>query len=502
MLNHLFFHFSPQEAGCCQDALLLTTPLIAFSEMVSFRCQSHPVASKILVVLWALSLWSQLDGFICLKQLRPRGVPLPVSRSCLPPGLDVEKWQDCTPKLLEADRFEQMLREAKKSNRTYPKNRNPRRVPDEQGRWKCNKCGQMLPTKAFTLRPSGGRKIPHCYCKECQSKIFKLFHRSLPGALQILLGSARSRAKEKGLRCNLTRDDLYRMIKRQHGRCAYSGVPMEISMPNSHWRMSLERRNNSRGYCSQNCVLVAAEFNTGDFSQSRGVNRTRVKGTAQWSPSKVQAVFELRRQEVDLKALHMDIRKALEKPKLHRSPCQAQLLDGPSAAQLGQICCSRCQRFLDPGRFAPSMRGGYCLACRREYNQAFSSTLRGKVLKGLGDARNSAKKRGQEFSLDLPQVLSMLERQGGRCYYSRVPLEYNQIHTNWRMSMERLDNSVGYTAKNCVLIAIEFNTADNSRNKATEKVFGTAQWSREKAEHIWGKDGWAKKVQVTSSAPK
>ena len=363
--------------------------------MVSFRCHWSvaPVASKILVVLWAFSLWSQLDGFISSKQLRPKGV----LRACLPPGLDVEKWQDCAPKLLEADRFEQMLQEAKKLNQTYPKNRNPPRVPDEQGRWKCNKCGQVLPKKAFTLQKSGGRKIPYFCCKECKCKIFRLFHRSVRGTLQQILGSARRRAKAKGLPCTLTPDDLYRMIKGQRGRCAYSGVPMEICMPNSHWRMSLERRNNSIGYSRQNCVLVAGEFNTGDFSQGRGVNRAIVKGTAQWSPSKVQAVFQLRRQKVDLQVFHGDVRKALEKPKLHQLPCQAEPLDGPSAAQPGQIRCSRCQRFLAPRRFTPSerVRGGYCIACKREYNQAFSSTLRGHVQNCLMSARPRARKRNQ-----------------------------------------------------------------------------------------------------------
>eukprot|EP00438_Fugacium_kawagutii_P013946 Skav203412 [mRNA] locus=scaffold1743:246905:256066:- [translate_table: standard] len=103
-------------------------------------------------------------------------------------------------------------------------------------------------------------------------------------------------------------------------------------------------------------------------------------------------------------------------------------------------------------------------------------------------------KRSQEFSLTLPQVLNMLERQCGRCYYSGVLLEYKQIHADWRLSIERLNNAYGYTVENCVLIAIEFNTPDHSRNIAVTEVFGTAQWSREKVEHVWGDNGWATKV--------
>lgn len=135
-----------------------------------------------------------------------------------------------------------------------------------------------------------------------------------------------------------------------------------------------------------------------------------------------------------------------------------------------------------------------CKACMREFNRARRSTLRGHVQECLNTAKTNSKKRGQEFSLSLLQVLDMLEQQSGRCFYSGVPLEYKRIHTPWRLSIERLNNSIGYTMQNCVLIAIEFNTADQSRNKrGVIEVFGTAQWSREKVAHIWGDHGWATK---------
>ena len=122
--------------------------------------------------------------------------------------------------------------------------------------------------------------------------------------------------------------------------------------------------------------------------------------------------------------------------------------------------------------------------------------------KCFGDAKSSAKKRGQEFSLTLSQVLDMLEHQCGRCFYSGVPLEYKRIHAPWRLSIERLNNSIGYTVENCVLIAIEFNTSDQSRNNAVTEVFGTAQWSREKVEHAWGDKGWASQGALLTLACK
>eukprot|EP00438_Fugacium_kawagutii_P031688 Skav232917 [mRNA] locus=scaffold1477:695670:696545:- [translate_table: standard] len=289
------------------------------------------------------------------------------------------------------------------------------------------------------------------------------------------------------------------MLKGQRGMCAYSDVPMEVCVPNSHWRMSLERSNNSRGYSCDNCLLIAAEFNSGDWSRHKGVDQSTVIGTAQWSLAKVQTVYDLRKQEVDLKVLRPDIRKARQRGLVHSPFRRAKPPLAPSSQEPGQIYCSACARFLSLGNFTSSRRArgcGYCKQRVREYNRASTSTLRGHVKRLL----TNGKKKGMTFSLTGDQVLSMLEQQGGRCYYSGVPLQYKQVHTDWRMSIERLDNSKGYTAENWVLIAIEFNTGDFSRNTAVTKVFGTAQWSREKVEHIWGKDGWAKKSHATPHA--
>ena len=79
-------------------------------------------------------------------------------------------------------------------------------------------------------------------------------------------------------------------------------------------------------------------------------------------------------------------------------------------------------------------------------------------------------------------MLALLWEQGGRCYYSGVPLAFLERLTHWRWSLERLDTSLGYVKGNVVLVACEFNV--RSRNRY-------AQWSRAKAEEIWEPFDWS-----------
>ena len=86
----------------------------------------------------------------------------------------------------------------------------------------------------------------------------------------------------------------------------------------------------------------------------------------------------------------------------------------------------------------------------------------------------------------LENILDMLQVQEGLCFYSGAPLEYLHPQSHWRWFIERLDNHQGYSRKSCVLVAVEFNTSDFSRNKAVYEVTGTARRSRAKVAHIWG----------------
>ncbi|CAE7362834.1 pmpB [Symbiodinium sp. CCMP2592] len=250
---------------------------------------------------------------------------------------------------------------------------------------------------------------------------------------------------------------------------------MELLKPNSHWRVSVERIDNRQGYVQGNCCLIAAEFNS----------------FAQWSKQKVLEVARVRTQEVQLQRLQQDIAVAKMRPSLSRTitSCRHQ---GPDAE--GRWPCACCGSWKHMSQFPKrsESRGGYqrqCKQCTSDKKSAWRRTTRGHGLVLLGNARcraSSAHTWTGDFMLDLDDVLDMLWLQGGRCYYSGVPLKCGAGPSNWVWSIERLHNSVTYNKKNCVLIAREFQAADNSRNKAKFPVFGTAQWSRSKVSHVWG----------------
>ena len=328
-----------------------------------------------------------------------------------------------------------LVAEARNASRRHV-NRGPTRGANQQGEMPCNVCWQYFPSDMFPKRSSK--------CRACHAQRFREYHRTLRGSATVLLSGARARSKKKGFSCSIRRDDILDMLLHQEGRCAYSGVPMEIVYPNSDWRMSLERINNCLGYSCDNCVLVASEFNSSDHTRRQGVKQEEVHGSAQWSGEKVRLLPSLQESFVDVTFLNRDVANALD------------------------IRAFRSEMPLD----CPHRR-----------------TLRGKSKCLVNHARWHAKQKRLACSIDYTDILQMLLQQGGRCFYSGVPLRYKHCHMDWIISLERLDNTIGYTSGNYVLIAAEFNTPDRTRY-AVGDVLGSSQWSLAKVMHVWGKAGY------------
>ncbi|CAE8651770.1 unnamed protein product, partial [Polarella glacialis] len=388
--------------------------------------------------------------------------------------LDLQAHQPSHVKIEELKALIQEARNPAKSE----KPRAARRTANSAGHWLCVSCGQYLPVEAFHLvRKPTGRAYTCSSCKDCTRLRLMTLSRTLRGNAGRLIAAATWRAKKRDHESTLTIHDILNMIWDQNGCCAYSGVAMQMCIPNSHWRMSLERKNNNLGYNLANCVLVASEFNTPDYSRGPGVRANEVCGTAQWSTEKVWAVFEARLSSIDLNQLFRDIAQARVSPNR-----PARRLPPRKPDSEGNFLCGKCgihKSTDDFYRDSSSSLGirHYCKECASDLNRYYRETLRGHATTLLGTARSRSKSASSCFSLQVDDLIDMLHLQAGRCFYSGVPLQYKIRHTDWRMSLERLNNLAGYTKDNCVLIAAEFNTSDYSRKTAREEVFGTAQWS-------------------------
>eukprot|EP00439_Symbiodinium_sp_Y106_P035494 s5254_g4.t1 len=300
------------------------------------------------------------------------------------------------------------------------------------------------------------------------------YRSTLRGWSRRAASTAHCRDRKKGLQSNIDANYLLDLVLAQGGLCAYSGIPMELLMPNSHWRLSIERLNNRDGYLKGNCCLIAAEFNSAVHTVPDEAGAPI--GSAQWSKRKVQDLVHVRTEQVQLQMLQEGISLARLRPSPTRPTSYVRFR---SRDAQGRWLCEHCGSIV---------LGTTCKQCKSDVRLAWQRTVRGQGLELLNSARQRAR-RGMwagTFNLDFDAVLDMLWIQGGRCYYSGVPLHCAKGPADWVWSIERLDNSVTYTKENCVLIAREFQTSDQSRNKAKYPVFGTAQWSRRKASHIWG----------------
>jgi hypothetical protein len=93
------------------------------------------------------------------------------------------------------------------------------------------------------------------------------------------------------------------------------------------------------------------------------------------------------------------------------------------------------------------------------------------------NSKDTAKKRAKkgrvgagEHRINVAYLEKLWEKQGGRCYYSGMPLNYDKHE--WRVSIERLDTDEGYVDGNVVLCCLECN--------------GKTQWTPEKIEFVAG----------------
>jgi hypothetical protein len=131
--------------------------------------------------------------------------------------------------------------------------------------------------------------------------------------------------------------------------------------------------------------------------------------------------------------------------------------------------CCKCHRDLSTAEFTQKTYtkdrlSCSCRQCEAEYRQHFEQTRHGFLRGLIGSTQSASKTRGKKgravgHSLTIEHVKARLLEQQDTCYLSQVPLNFKRF-SNWKCSLERLDNAEDYSDANCRPIAHEFQTVN------------------------------------------
>jgi hypothetical protein len=151
----------------------------------------------------------------------------------------------------------------------------------------CHHCSDKKPLSDFNKKISDG-------CKACKAQIEERNSSTWRGALHRLICSAENstkrrnalRSEEDQTERTLTYVDLVGILKTQGGMCAYSRVALSPRM--GDWKVSLERKDVTKGYTASNVCLVCQRFNAIDCSvRAKGAGAcASPRGSGGWSRKK------------------------------------------------------------------------------------------------------------------------------------------------------------------------------------------------------------------------
>ena len=308
----------------------------------------------------------------------------------------------------------------------------------------CNICNKDFPLEKCV-------KGEYEYsCLECRLQKARIYKSTLRGKISELLGTAKSRARKRATKnrndssgdFTITREDLEQLWKRQQGFCHYSGLPMELEF-GSDWYASLERLNPAQGYVKSNVVFCCQEFN----------------GTEQWNSEKFQFLLQADQLLVDIAKLKQQMVKPSRKAPVHYNTREKMTLYGEEFLKCRGDYCLNDFKHISEFYFIVSNGCIFseCNACQYLGVYRFVIRLIQSAITHCKRKRKKMKKQEQK-EITIQQIFSKIIEQGGRCYYSNMPLKF-QPNVSWKCSLERLNNEVGYINENVVLVCYEFNTA-------------------------------------------
>jgi hypothetical protein len=259
------------------------------------------------------------------------------------------------------------------------------------------------------------------------------------------------------------------MYEVQQYRCYLTGVPL-VAGRHRNWKASIDRVFDECGYDNINCVLIITEMQNGNRKWDRSLWDevcAIVLGAEQFIPDESKLIAE------QVQKARAKTRKSGYKIQRH----EERINDNGEK----EVKCKYCHEWLTLDKYQAT-KIDYCKTCRKKTDfDTIENTLRGRSLKCLSHSKIRSAKRQRDavyHTLTFDNVLDIYQQQGGRCYYSRVPLAFSG---NFQMSLERLDSTKGYIRENSVLVILGLNAGDWIQMKHDDDMRDEKTgWTREK----------------------
>jgi hypothetical protein len=337
----------------------------------------------------------------------------------------------------------------------------------------CKTCLQFLPLKNFTKgsRNLGGY-VPNC--RACISKKTSDRDNTLEGKFSKLHSSANGHSRDRGMgRISILPMDIANVYSELRGRCSISGRILDWTQGSLNL-MSLERLDNDQTYLTSNMTLILHRMNTGDSTKQIRIFYPDIcTGNSQWNETKWVEFHTGHKQHESPEYLAyltetLDLVK-IPKKKGGRINKALTVDTNPT-----HLTCTHCDELKPISHFktrdgakANQTSKKYrhkCELCRLMRANASPAFFFHKLVK---QAQNRATYRKKiPFNLTFENVKQKILEQHGLCAISGHRLEFKR-YCNYQCSIERIDNSRGYTIDNIQLICLEFQSTD------------TCQWTRD-----------------------
>lgn len=332
------------------------------------------------------------------------------------------------------------------------------------GRTKCScqKDDEFRCYECKLIKPLTERCSHSNLCRACKRVIFEKNAETFMRRLwRVACDLMKKKERKQG---DLTFEYLLHLYEEQQRRCYISNVPL-VCKSHSDWKASIERLDNSVGYDNKNVKLIICELQSTDIRQWTIERWDEVCSMTLGALENIPDESELLAKQVELaKTRNVII------PRMIRSQ-KTEINDQ------GLIKCKKCLCWLDNTKISPKHKG-FCKKCISEDISKSKNTLRNILKICLSGSKTHAKERHDVHEITFEDLLNQYSIQGGRCYYSYVPLAFDGVY---QMSIDRINVRLGYTKDNIVLVIHALNVGDWSRNKhADDDRNGSSGWNREK----------------------